>query len=133
MAGEADNKDEGLLLARGAKGTVEHAVRSNGDMEAKEWLDSAPLSIRVRFDHLFRKITATGRISNKEQFRKLRDQIWEFKRGGDRILCFSLGNRWLLTHHYQKGGQKCPPKQIERAERIMDEHIEREAKWRSKQ
>src|SRR3954469_11908848 len=106
------------LVVGGDWGQIRHAKRTNGRMEAKEWLVSATESQRSKFDHLFRKMAATGRISNDEHFKKLDGEIWEFKRDGDRILCFQQGRCWRLTHHYPKGGRKCPRSQIEYADNI---------------
>ena len=121
-------KDDPTLAEASDWGAVRYATRSNGDMEARDWLSGASVRIQSKFSHLFRKIAATGKITNEEHFRMLRDGIWEFKRNGDRILCFRDGPCWWLTHHYAKGGKKCPPRQIDRAIQIRAEHIERKGK-----
>ena len=115
------------VLERGKWGTVEYAVRANGDMEAKEWYEAQDQSIRQSFGVLFKRLLSEGRITNETQCRQLRDTIWEFKRRGDRLLFGLVGNRRLLTHHYAKGGQKCPKREIDRAESIIEEHIQQEA------
>jgi Phage derived protein Gp49-like (DUF891) len=117
-------RDDPTLVEDGAWGAVRCATRTNGDREACEWLDGASTRVQAKFSTLFRRISATGKISNEQQFRHLRDGIWEFKRGGDRILCFQDGLCWWLTHHYGKSGNKCPKRQIERAMQIRAEHIE---------
>jgi hypothetical protein len=115
------------LVERGTWGAVRHAIRSDGTMEAKDWLDKvATTSERAKFDHLFRKIAATGQIRNLEHFRNLGNGIFEFKRDGNRILCFQQGRCWRLTHRYPKGGQKCPPSEIAHAMNIRAEFIERQ-------
>ena len=120
------SRDEArAIIQRGFWGTVEYARRGDGAMEARDWLESQDATIQSRFDHLFRKIASVGKIANTEQFRKLQGQIWEFKRGGDRIPCFRIANSWCLTHHFKKSGQKCPKKEIERAELIRSEHLAR--------
>lgn len=65
----------------------------------------------------------TGKIFNTEQFRRLNDDIYEFKKKSNRILCFRVVNVWYLTHHYPKASQACPPGQIERAEEIRQEFL----------
>ena len=112
------------IVQSGDWGTVEYAVRANGTMEAKEWLDIQTDSTRASFDHLFRTLANGQRIFNKTQFRILRDGIWEFKRAGDRLLTFQHGNAWFLTHHYPKGGSRKTPKRvIDRAVKIRSECI----------
>ncbi len=95
-------------------------------MEAKQFLGTADDDTRTKFSTLFARLADIGKISNKEQFRKLRDDIWEAKRNGYRILCFQRGRRWLLTHVYKKQKRKCPPGEIDRAEQIMLEHMQLE-------
>ena len=114
------------LVVKGAWGTVEYAVRSSGKMLAKDWIDGEPEQVQSKFAHLFRKIAETGKISNTKQFRTLQNDIWEFKRDSNRILCFQMGNRWFLTHRYQKQRRKCPPREIEIAIAIKGEHVQKE-------
>lgn len=127
----ADSRSDRLVV-KGAWGTVEYAVRSDGNMPAKDWLTESSDEGASKFAHLFRKIAGSGKISNEQHFRKLRDDIWEFKRDSNRILCFQMGRRWLLTHHYLKQRDKCPPKEIDRAIRIKNEHIQAELKENKK-
>jgi Phage derived protein Gp49-like (DUF891) len=106
-------------------GQVRHAKRANGRMESKEWLDAQDEGVQSKFDHLFRRIAAIGKIFNETQFRPLESGIWEFKRDGNRLLCFQHGNCWRLTHHYSKGGsKKCPKREIQRAITIRSECLQ---------
>ena len=114
-----------LILAEGWWGSVQYAVRSSGKSEAKSWFEKQKPKVQSQFDHLFRRIAQTGLISNKELFRKLKDGIFEFKRGGNRIACFRVENTWFLTHRFPKASDKNLPKQISRARNIMHEHMER--------
>ena len=113
------------LLEAGAIYVVEYAVRIDGSMPAKEWLESQTLKVQASFGVLFKRLCQDGRINNEEQFRRLHDHVWEFKRNGHRILCYCSGRRYLLTHQIKKAGGrgKCPPSEIERAETIGEEHI----------
>lgn len=60
----------------------------------------------------------TGTIWNERKFKHLTemDQIFEFKVEADRILCFFIGRRLILTHGFRKSGDKTPTREIERAE-----------------
>ncbi len=78
------------LVAQGVWGEVRHAIRTSGEMEAKDWLEDENNAAAVaKFDHLFRKVCAGQRITNEQHFRHLSKQIWEFKRDANRLLCFS--------------------------------------------
>lgn len=128
MAAKSNETLDDLIKA-GVRFEVRHAIRTNGAMEAKAWFDDpANEAAVVKFDHLFRKVCAGERIFNQQQFRKLRDGIFEFKRDANRLLCFQEGRCWRITHHYPKGSNKCPEKQIERAIRIREEHRARQGK-----
>ena len=126
----ADPPNAENVLERGLFGSVEYAVRKNGKREAKDWLESQPLELQDSFNVLFRRLVDEGEIHNETQFRRLKDQVWEFKKKIHRLLCYRSGNRTLLTHRIKKAGGrgKCPPSEIDHAEMIGLEHIEREAR-----
>jgi len=54
-------------------------------------------------------------IENLEKLDKIYPKV--------RVLCFQLEKTWLLTHGFDKETGDTPPRQIERAEVIMKEHI----------
>jgi Phage derived protein Gp49-like (DUF891) len=110
------------LVERGVWGTVEYATRTNGDLEAKVWLEKQPQVVQSSFVHLFRVHANGHRITNEQQFRQLTSEIFEYKRGGNRIFTFQHQRTWFLTHHYKKNGpNKCPRRVIKRAEVIRIE------------
>lgn len=86
------DKPDAELVESGDWGCVRHARRTNGDMEAKVWLESASLGQRAKFSALFARMASTGQIRNIEKFRKLSRHIYEFKSDADRILTFQHGN-----------------------------------------
>lgn len=112
------------MVETGVWGSIQYAQRADGKMEAMDWLDAQDTKIKTGFGVLFQRMASTGKIHNKELFRHLEGDIYEFKKRKDRILTFRLGNAWYLTHHYPKGGQKCPPKQIARANAIREEFLQ---------
>ena len=118
------------IVATGPKGTVEYAVRTNGNAEAKAWLSSQSTKVRASFGVLFERLVNSGsQFSNKTQFRKLQgmDDVWEFKRGGNRLFCFQHGRRWLLTHPYKKGhSNKHQTSSGKHAITVANEHLDRE-------
>lgn len=120
------SKDDNPIIVKGAARTVEYARDANGDMLAKEFFDGLEPNEKRRLLVLFERLAEAGRVSNTRQFRKLEEDIWEFKRGQIRFGCFQVGARWLLTHGFIKKKDRCPPKEIKRAKRIRTEHIERE-------
>jgi hypothetical protein len=121
----APSRDD-RTLEKGRYGTVEFAIRADGTMEAKSWFDKSPVNVLASFDVLFRRLVDSGRIPNKEQFRQLDGDIWEFKRGDHRLLCYRIGPRVLLTHRIKKAGGrgKCPQGAITHAQNIAAEHFQ---------
>lgn len=119
MAGKADDN---IVLTRDW-GSIAYAVRSNGNMPAKAFLESLSRQERIKFETLFEFMACQGRISNKEKFRKLHGQIWEFKSGQFRIACFQKSNIWFLTHGFVKKTGKTRNIEKKRAEEIRKEHL----------
>ena len=111
-------------LVKGPCAIVCYARRSSGVRPAKDFIEDLGNLDQAKLAKSFHKIAHVGRINNKERFRKLHGKIYEFKVYPKiRILCFQLGKTWLLTHGFYKETGNTPPRQIERAESIMKEHI----------
>ena len=65
-----------------------------------------------------RKIANNHRL-NKEDYKKLRGKIWEFKDHRRRLLCFQTKQGIFVTHGFEKKTNNAtPPKEIRRAERL---------------
>jgi len=111
-------------LVKGPCAIVAYARRVNGSRPAKDFIENLEKSDQAKLWKSFHHIAHVGRIYNTERFRKLRGKIYEFKVYPKvRVLCFRLGKAWLLTHGFKKETGDTPPRQIERAEEIMKEHI----------
>lgn len=115
------------IVAKGPFAIVAYARRSNGKRPAKEYIESLQKPDRAKLAKRFIYLAQIGQIYTREQFRKLggkSGKIFEFKvLPGIRVLCFHQGNKWLLTHGFKKQMGKTPPKEIQRAEQIMKEHM----------
>jgi hypothetical protein len=118
--------DSLVVVVRGTARTIEYAVCSNGTMPAREFIEGLDPSDQRKLDTLFRRMAETGKIFNREQFKLVEGEIFEFKRFQTRVGCFQVGPRWILTHGFQKKGDRWPKAEVIRAERIMREHLERE-------
>ncbi len=109
----------------GSARDIEYAVRANGSMPAKEFVESLEDSDQRKFGVLFDKLAAVGIISNTEQFKQVRGKIWEFKRHQARIGCFQVGRKWILTHGFIKKKDRWSNDEIEKANNVMAEHLHR--------
>jgi hypothetical protein len=111
-------------IFKGPCAVVAYARRRNGSRPAKEYIENLGRVDQAKLAKSFITMAQTGRIFNLERFRKLRGRIYEFKvHPKVRILCFQQGKTWFLTHGYDKETGNTPPREIERAEDIMQEHL----------
>jgi hypothetical protein len=127
MSKDADRPD---VVVRGTARTIAYAVCSDGSMPAKEFVEGLDDSDQRKLDTLFRRLADTGKIFNREQFKLVEGEIFEFKRHQVRVGCFQIETRWLLTHGFVKKRDKWPKAELERANRIRSEHLKREQKQR---
>jgi phage-related protein len=115
------------VLAQGPCAIVAYARRLNGKRPALDYIENLERDDQAKLARSFIKMAQVGRIQNLERFRKLGGQsgkIYEFKiHPKVRVLCFQIGKTWFLTHGFDKETGNTPPRQIERAENIMKEHI----------
>lgn len=112
-----------MIVLRGSVRTIACAKCLDGSMPADEFLANLPESDRRKMAHLFLRMTTYGQICNSEKFKRERDRIWAFKTGGIRVACFQNGVVWFLTHGFIKKKGKWPTEQLDRADRIRNEHI----------
>lgn len=124
MSKEADSP----IVVRGVTRTIEYAVCSNGSMPAKKFIEKElSQGEQLKLLALFRRMADHGDVPNREQFKVVENPIFEFKKHQIRVFCFRKDNRWLLTNGYKKKRDRLDPGEIERAFRIMVEHLRREA------
>ena len=115
-------------LVKGPCAIVAYARQLNEKRPALDYIEKLQKTDWAKLATSFRKITQVGRIQNPERFRKLggkSGKIYEFKiHPKVRVLCFQFGKTWFLTHGYDKETGDTPPRQIKRAEQIMNEHMD---------
>ena len=124
MSKDADNP----IVVSGSFRTIEYAIAANGSMPAREFVENLSVAEKAKIAQLFRKMADLGKLPNREQFKSVRGGICEFKKHQIRVFCFRKGDRWLLTNGYKKKRDRLDQGEVDRAERIMGEHLEREAK-----
>ncbi len=120
-----DHADEDRIIARGRRSSVAYAVRANGKMPAKKFIDNLTESEQRRLYVLFERLTGYGEIRNTEQFKHEADGIYGFKRGQIRVACFQVRRTWFLTHGFRKTGRRWRREELQRAKDIRDEHMAR--------
>lgn len=112
---------------KGEQRSIAYAVDANGNMPAKDFLESDEPSDRQKagFLRVFQVLAATGRVVNVEHFKRESGPIWAFKSHHARIAAFQIGPTWYLTHGFIKKQPKWPREELKRAERIYGEHMQR--------
>lgn len=122
---------EEQVVVRGLARTVAYATDGCGEMPAQVFLETtkgkqAPSQQeRAGLFHLFRLMAEKGSISNPEQFKKERGEIFGFKKYQARVAAFRVGNVWYLTHGFKKKKNRWNPSDLERADRIRTECMKR--------
>jgi mRNA-degrading endonuclease RelE of RelBE toxin-antitoxin system len=113
-----------LLAYVGSSFTVAFAACSDGTSPAEEFLDRLDEQDQAKMLRLFKQLGDQGRISSPEKFKKIEgtDGLFEFKSHQVRMPCYFLPGRLLvITHGFLKKGDKLPPAEIRKAERIRRE------------
>ena len=125
---------ERFVVASGPQASIVCAIRTNGRMEAKDFLDSPECkNFKSAFLALFQKIANANPDDDEVRPKPLKKTtICEFVKGQIRVFCFRHGNAWVLTHGDLKKSNRTPPANIERAERIRAEDLEIAAKRQPK-
>ena len=89
----------------------------------REYISSLDNRNKKKVFALLKHIAGNGPPTNEEKFKYIKDEIWELKIKGIRILSFfqDLGPRdsLILTHGFPKAKKK-----------IFDRHVERATNWR---
>ena len=117
--------------ATGEWGSVVWAIEASGKSPALEFFEELSDADAAKVQALFEKWAVHGRINNKEQFKKLGDRqghgIWEFKRHQLRFLGgLAPGRQFLVAHGLRKKQDKHRPTDLDRAARILKEHLARQ-------
>lgn len=105
----------------------EHKIKVKFLDEADDYINSLPTPVAKKFAYNIARVI--GGEMNSEIFKKLNEDIWEFRvrmmEMSYRLLAFwDKNTRSLIvaTHGYNKKTQKTPPNEIDHATAIMKEY-----------
>jgi phage-related protein len=105
------------------------AITVDGRCYVIEFIEQLELDEQAKLLSLLERTADYGPPRNTEKFKKLEGDIWEFKSYQVRILCFfDRGQIIIATHGFKKKRDKTPKREIERAERMREEYLERKNK-----
>ena len=107
----------------GTWGKVSLAVPANGECLARDFIEGLLQADRIKLIALLRRAANVGPmdINNREKFKKLEDDFYEFKSFQIRMPCFYDRRSIVLTHGFKKKKDEIAPSELARARRIRDE------------
>ena len=109
-------------ICRGLWGTVAMAVLANQECPAGDFLGDLQPQDRAKLFALFNRFAEHGFISNREKFKKIADDLFEFKSFQIRMFCFIRGRQLIVTHGVKKKRDGLNSPDIDRAERIKSQY-----------
>lgn len=119
------NPEKVEILRKGKRLRVGYARTLRGTMPAREFLESrsVPKKDLAQILRWIEYFSDSGEIANTEKFKKLSGNLWEFKSYQVRLAGFWHDGDFLLTHGWIKKQDRADRSQIERGERIREEHL----------
>lgn len=106
----------------GQRFTIGYAKLKDGSVPAREFLAQQDPRWQARVLSLFQRLGDTGVIQNREHFKKVDNEFWEFKAFQVRMICYFLpGRRVVVTHGFVKKRDVFDKKELKRAQAIKVE------------
>ncbi len=97
-----------------------YAITNDGRCPVQEFIDGLESADQKKVIALLQRAANYGLSNNTEKFKKLKDNIWEFKSFQVRILCTLEGRKVIiLTHGFIKKRDKAPSSEIVRAKELL--------------
>jgi Phage derived protein Gp49-like (DUF891) len=114
------------VLLEGERLRIEFAIRANGKMPAKEFYDSELSdSERRKLRPPMVRLAQDGRVSNREHFKKVKDELWEFKSYQVRLIGFFLtSGAFALAYGIRKKQDRLSKADVKTAEEIRKEYLQ---------
>lgn len=109
---------------------IDYYKDAHGNELVKEFLNSMPSPAKAKAMRLIEKLAEHGVLLKEPFTRQVRGKIRELRikdvQGNIRILYFTYtGRRFILLHGFIKKTGKTPEKEIEIAEKRMNDYIKR--------
>jgi len=109
---------------------IEFYKDSNGKEPLTDFLSNLPIKTRARVVKLIDLLAEYGVLLKEPYTRQIKSKIRELRvkdnLGHIRVFYFTFtGRRFVLLHGFLKKTDKTPPKEIELAEKRMNDFIER--------
>ncbi|MCS5712851.1 MAG: type II toxin-antitoxin system RelE/ParE family toxin [Candidatus Babeliales bacterium] len=122
-------KNFDYIVIEGSKFTIEWYYNKNYKSDVFEHYESLSASEQMDALVLFEIMAKEGKILNTTKFNSEGDQIYAFKPGQERFICFFChGKKIIVTNAYRKKTQKMPPREKDKAKKRRKDYLDRVAK-----
>lgn len=124
------SETEGPWVVKGPCRRVQWARDRNGSYPGFEFYNSLDEEEQAKALGLFRRLADSGRIQNKQQFKKLEEGLWEFK-PTSQVRLFGdhrPGGRFLVAYGVKKKKWKHSRSDLNKAQRVLAENDELEGR-----
>lgn len=112
-----------IILYTGQEFVVEFAIQLSGISDSYNFFQDLERKKKARILRVIKRYADFGKINNREQFRKVEGDLWEFKNYQTRIIMYHCTRGVIaLTNGFIKKGDRIPPAEISRANRIKQEY-----------
>ena len=114
----------GPWAMRGPCLNVQWARDQAGGYPARDFFDSLDEKDQAKALSLFERLATSGKINNREKFKKVEDGLWEFKPNKQIRLFgdFRPGGRFLIASGAKKQKWRLSHEDLERAHRVLSEN-----------
>lgn len=109
-------------FCRGRWGRVVYATDENGAHRAADFFEKLTSSDQAKVAALFKRFAEFGEIKNREKFKKISSDLFEFKSGQIRMFCFIERGTVVVTNGCIKKRDELDKAEIIRAQRIRSQH-----------
>ena len=111
--------------------SVEFYVDESGESPVEEFLQGLDKKTLARLDWAIEQLRVRNVQAREPLVKHLEGKLWELRRSSDgniyRVMYFFFtGKRIIFLHGFQKKTQKTPRKEMDTANKRMDDFLERE-------
>lgn len=114
------------LIIESRKYAIEWYYNKNHKSDVLEYFESLGVSEQMDALVLFETMAKEGKILNTTKFNFEGDQIYAFKPGQERFICFFCHDKKIIvTNAYRKKTQKMPAKEKDKAKKRRKDYLSR--------
>ncbi len=109
-------------ICRGRWGSVCLALLAKENCPAADFIADLDDRDKAKLKALFNRFSEYGSITNREKFKKIADNLFEFKSFQIRMFCYIKDRQVVITHGVKKKRNDLSPADLDRARRIRNEY-----------